>query len=307
MNALKFIRLLFLSAALACGAAVAQDSDFMQYLREASAVAPLRMPGHVTNVIPGNFDGQGKQVVLIRDDQAVICKGPDRKQCVALGQLPTQRTVGVNVGGRTVLLQYEGPNVFQACTVNASGFRTSLDCRTVDATRLSDYGITPAGTAGSLVNGVDGKYLCMQRCSMALDEFGNVPKPKKRTPTWQLKPVIINLERDDDSYGDAFTSFMIGEMDRDCYAGLCESPDWFSDRWNLFPPGPERRQCLDDCLSKKRQADIICGIAAGIGCAIGLVRPGGLPGCAAGGASFGVACGTGTSAGDLFCEWSCYQ
>jgi hypothetical protein len=63
--------------------------------------------------------------------------------------------------GRTVLLQFEGMTQAQICSINAAGFRASLDCRALDARKFPEYrGISTADGKALMLDSTEGKYLC---------------------------------------------------------------------------------------------------------------------------------------------------
>lgn len=262
-------------------------------------------------MLSGNYDGRG--TVLINEHGTAYCKGDQPKHCVPLTGVESGRTMAVNdAQGRTVLLQYEGA-FGQVCSVNSRGFRTALDCKALDFTKLADYKATVAGR-GMVVDAIDGKYLCTEasgspHCLRFMNADGTpIERKKPKLPDWRMKPAShIQFEIEEDGRVSSWEGFMYGEMDRDCYsAGPCESDNWFSDRWSWFPPGPEREKCLKDCQDKADATDRICGIAALIGCVGGSVR-GGVAGCAGGAAAVGAACMGGNGIGYLICRSDCYN
>lgn len=145
-------------------AAPAQASEFMAQLRHASAVAPLRMAERsVTAVLPGRFTGRRADAVLITDDNASLCRGPDYRRCLPLGNLPTKRTVATTVNGESVLLVLDGMSALRVCSVAATNDAATLNCRAVDNNKLKDFNATPyAAGAVLVINGTDGNYACSQ-------------------------------------------------------------------------------------------------------------------------------------------------
>jgi len=140
-----------------------------------------------TRILPGDYDGKLPGLVRIDANRAFFCKGPDySKGCVALTAVDGARTMAVNdPTGRTVLLEYNNSTFSRICTVNAAGFRPTLDCRVVESSRLAEYGVRPGANWSLLmVDAVDGKYVCadpsgFRQCSRILDKAGRpIPKPK---------------------------------------------------------------------------------------------------------------------------------
>ncbi|MBA2547318.1 MAG: hypothetical protein H0V16_02525 [Burkholderiaceae bacterium] len=283
---------------------------------QSSAVPPIGralLPRRVTNVIPGNFEGNGKQEVLIRDDNVVFCKDAGRKHCNALGQLATKRTMGVDVKGKTVLLQVDSPTLMQACTVT-TGFRAGLDCRAVNVNKLSDYGVLAAPDGRSvLVSAVDGKYLCVAEpssvCMMILDAAGNPPQPKKRAvkKPWEMRPAALFYELDEVDFTGIVASwgdYITGEYMRDCGYDLCDNNNWYTSRWDLNPPPMPRRDCLDLCDEQRDMMLSVCAGFAGAAC-IGGAFVGGPAGCLSAGGATGLACLGGGGVGDVICRLKC--
>ena len=142
--------------------AVLPSGDLMARLREASAVAPLRMHERtVTAVLPGHFSGRRADAVVITNDNASLCRGPDYQRCLALGHLPTKRTVATTIKGESTLLVLDGLSSIRQCTIDANRDRASLNCRNVDISKLKDYNASTLADGKLLqIEGTDGKYLC---------------------------------------------------------------------------------------------------------------------------------------------------
>ena len=107
---------------MSLGASPAQANEqltFLEYVKQvSSAVAPLRMPERTTTaVLPGRFSGRRADAVLITNDNASLCRGPDYRRCLSLGSLPTKRTVATTVKGESVLLVLDSMSAIRACTV----------------------------------------------------------------------------------------------------------------------------------------------------------------------------------------------
>lgn len=176
---------------LVCGMATAQyGPPLTGALRVAAAAAPLRISEPIaTRLLPGHYDGKHPGVVRIDAYGTFFCKGPDyNKGCVRLTGVAAGRTMAVNdAKGRTVLLEYNNETFSRVCSINTEGFRTTLDCRVVDFTRLADYSAKRAVDRNGkvlMVDAVDGKYVCgepsgFRQCSRISDKAGRpIQKPK---------------------------------------------------------------------------------------------------------------------------------
>lgn len=311
--------------------ATLSSGDFMAQLQQAasdasSAVPPLRMRDKVApRVLAGKFDGDAIDSIVITENGTAFCKGvkPDPRTCVSINGLSSSgRTVAVNdENGRTVLLQFDSPTMAQVCSVNAKGFRASLDCRALDARKFPQHRAqqSPDGKA-LLVDGTDGKYLCLEaggvpRCGRILDERGQQlerqkPKLKQSLNDWRVVSVLRYQDDLEIDYAfsnalEAHADYMDGEINRDCYWGTCENQSWWLDRIMLYPPGPDRDRCLDNCQRKKDAAESMCWAAAGVACIGGASR--GAAGCAAAGGAVAAACYGGVGIGDMNCRARCYN
>ncbi len=170
--------------ALVCSTATASGgSSFAEPLRAASESGSTAefIPAHLYSNIAGALRREAARCRAIRRKTCVFfCKGPDySKGCVALTAVDGAHTIAVNdPTGRTVLLEYNNSTFSRVCTINAAGFRPSLDCSVVDSARLAEYGVR-RGVNGSLlmVEAVDGKYICgepsgFRQCSRVSDKAG---------------------------------------------------------------------------------------------------------------------------------------
>lgn len=158
MNAIKCIWL-FCFAALPYWA---QAEPTLIEVMQSSAVAPLRMQERsVTAVFPGYFSGRRADAVVIHDEAASLCRGPDYRRCLPLGHLPTRRTIATTIKGESKLLVLDTVTSLRVCTVDARHSGAALDCSVVDQTKLADYNVTLMAD-GKLVQieGTDGKYFC---------------------------------------------------------------------------------------------------------------------------------------------------
>lgn len=161
-QALAFVAL---AVSLVSSAAQADEQvSFMEYLRQvSSAVPPLRIQAErtVSAVFPGRFTGRRAEAVLITNDSASLCRGPDYRRCLALGYLPTRRTVATTVNGESLLLVLDTLSSIRACTVDAANERAALSCRAADANKLKDYNAESLADGKVLqITGTDGIYWC---------------------------------------------------------------------------------------------------------------------------------------------------
>lgn len=129
----------------------------------AVAASAVQASEAVTAALPGHFTkGPRAEVVVLHNNTAKLCRAPDYERCVPMSAaLPARSTVAVATAGGTRLLVFDSAQSIRACTVSTRGNSASLDCATVDQTRLDDYNIDTVVPGRLLhVRATDGHYMC---------------------------------------------------------------------------------------------------------------------------------------------------
>jgi hypothetical protein len=161
------ICLLLLALFTTSASATLSSPDFMGMLREASALAPTRLPPEPdTRIVTGHFDNKHRtDAVVLSEAGTAFCKGPDFKKCVPITQLQPKKSVPVtNSNGKAVFLQMDSATLGQVCTLDFQGMRAAVDCRSLDFSKLADYGVTKQSQGDltvMVINGTDGLYSCV--------------------------------------------------------------------------------------------------------------------------------------------------
>ena len=164
---LRISLLVVLTLFSASANATLASTDFMGLLREASAVAPTRLPPEPdTRIVTGHFDNKHRtDAVVLSEAGTAFCKGPDFRKCVPITQLQHKKSVPVmNSKGKAIFLQMDSASLGQVCSLDFQGMRAAVDCRALDFSKLAEYGVTKQ-TQGDLtvmvINGTDGLYSCV--------------------------------------------------------------------------------------------------------------------------------------------------